>query len=141
MSFGGAPRAVVVDASVAVGFVRGDAGWTERWIEWAESGAIVVAPPHFPAEVANALLRSVKLPAAEVALQLDRLFRSGIDAVRPEQPALLEAVSLADQHRLTVYDALYLQLALDLDAELATLDGDLIAAARAEDIDLVDASR
>jgi predicted nucleic acid-binding protein len=37
---------------------------------------------------------------------------------------------------VTVYDALYLQLALELDAGLATLDGDLITAARAEGIDL-----
>jgi predicted nucleic acid-binding protein len=139
MSLGEAPRAVVVDASVAVGFLQGDAIWAARWIDWAESAAIVVAPPHFPAEVANALLRSVKLPAADVAVQLDRLFRSGIDAVRPEQPALLEAVSLADQHGLTVYDALYLQLALDLDAELATLDSDLIAAAGAERVELATA--
>jgi predicted nucleic acid-binding protein len=139
MSFGAAPRAVVVDASVAVGLLQGNAGWTERWIDWAESGAIVVAPPHFPAEVANALLRSVKLPAAEVALQLDRLFRSGVEAVRAEQAELLEAVSLADQYGLTVYDALYLQLALELDADLATLDGDLIAAAGAETVELVTA--
>jgi predicted nucleic acid-binding protein len=139
MSFGAAPRAVVVDASVAVGLLQGNAGWTERWIDWAESGAIVVAPPHFPAEVANALLRSVKLPAAEVALQLDRLFRSGVEAVRAEQAELLEAVSLADQYGLTVYDALYLQLALELDAELATLDSDLITAAGAESVELVQA--
>jgi LuxR family maltose regulon positive regulatory protein len=35
---------------------------------------------------------------------------------------------LADRHGLTVYDALYLQLALDVEGELATLDRDLAKA-------------
>ncbi|MDP8904836.1 MAG: type II toxin-antitoxin system VapC family toxin [Chloroflexota bacterium] len=48
--------------------------------------------------------------------------------------ATLEAVSLAEQHQLTVYDALYLQLALDVAAELATLDGELSRAAAAEEV-------
>jgi predicted nucleic acid-binding protein len=36
-----------------------------------------------------------------------------------------------------VYDALYLQLAVDVDGELATLDRDLARAARAEGIEVV----
>jgi predicted nucleic acid-binding protein len=96
-----------------------------------------MAPAHFRAEVANALLRSARLPAAEVALHVDRLSRSGVEAVDSELPGLLEAISLADQHRLSVYDALCLQLALDVDGELATLDMELMAAAQAEGIRLV----
>jgi predicted nucleic acid-binding protein len=36
-----------------------------------------------------------------------------------------------------VYDALYLQLAADVEAELATLDRDLAQAARAEGVGVV----
>ena len=41
-------------------------------------------------------------------------------------------LSLADRHRLTAYDAAYLELALSRAAELASLDDDLVKAARAE---------
>jgi predicted nucleic acid-binding protein len=51
-------------------------------------------------------------------------------------PGLLGAVELADRHGLSVYDALYLDLALDIDGELATLDRDLAAAAAAEGVTL-----
>ena len=44
---------------------------------------------------------------------------------------------LAATHRITVYDALYLQLALDLNGELATLDADLRLAATAEGLTVV----
>jgi predicted nucleic acid-binding protein len=40
-------------------------------------------------------------------------------------------------HRLTVYDAAYLELARRLDAPLATLDRALAAAARAAAVDLL----
>jgi len=48
-----------------------------------------------------------------------------------------EALSLADKHRLTVYDATYLELALRLSLPLATLDQDLRAAARNEGVTLL----
>jgi predicted nucleic acid-binding protein len=44
------------------------------------------------------------------------------------------ALRLAEQHGLTVYDAAYLDLAIDVDAELATLDRDLARAAVAEGV-------
>jgi len=52
-------------------------------------------------------------------------------------PLVADALDLADRHRLTVYDALYLELAADVDAELATLDRDLTRAARAEGVGVV----
>ena len=43
---------------------------------------------------------------------------------------------LAQQHKLTSYDAAYLELALRLDVPLATLDADLARAARAVGVPL-----
>jgi predicted nucleic acid-binding protein len=48
-------------------------------------------------------------------------------------------LALARMHRLTVYDAAYLELAGRLDAPLATLDRKLAAAARAAGVPLVGA--
>ena len=53
-------------------------------------------------------------------------------ALQPRIAEVGQAIVLADKHRLTVYDALYPQLALDVDGELATLDADLRQAATAE---------
>jgi predicted nucleic acid-binding protein len=45
---------------------------------------------------------------------------------------------LSRAHKLTFYDAAYLELALRERLPLATLDGDLIAAARAERVSLIE---
>jgi predicted nucleic acid-binding protein len=99
--------------------------------------AILLAPPHFPVEVANALLRGAGLPALDAAARLERLHASGVETADRGLPGLLGAVELAERHQLTVYDALYLDLALDIEAELATLDRDLAAAAKSEGLTLV----
>jgi predicted nucleic acid-binding protein len=46
-------------------------------------------------------------------------------------------LALARRHRLTVYDAAYLELALRQDLPIATLDMPLAAAARAEGVALI----
>ena len=136
MSFGHAPRAVVVDASVMVEIIRAEPTYLAKATDWASEEAILLAPFHFRAEVANALLKSVRLPVQEVALAAGELDRSGIEPADRGLSGLLEAIDLAYRHGLTVYDALYLQLALDVEGELATLDKDLAAAAAAEGVPL-----
>ena len=46
-------------------------------------------------------------------------------------------LALARGHRLTIYDAAYLELALRADAPLATLDRQLASAARAARVPLL----
>lgn len=132
MTFTEGLRAVVVDASVAVRFLAGEAAWLDQWKAWTESDALVIVPPHFSAEVANALLRSVALPAVDVSARLEHLAATGLETTDRGWPGILGAVALAERHRLSVYDALYLDLAIDVDAELATLDRKLSRAARSE---------
>lgn len=129
---------VVVDASVAVEFLAGDSRWREFFDRWADEDRILLAPAHFLAEVANGQLRGQRVPAADVAVRIERIVASGIKTADRGLHGLLEAIDLADRHTLTVYDALYLQLALDVEGELATLDNDLRRAARAEDLTVAD---
>lgn len=132
MTFAQGQRAIVVDASVAVSLLGGNEAWLERWQGWTDADAMVLVPPHFPAEVANALLRSVRISAEKVAARISELAEAGIEMTDRGWPGVLGAVELADRHRLSVYDALYLDLALDVEAELATLDRNLAKAARSE---------
>jgi predicted nucleic acid-binding protein len=54
-----------------------------------------------------------------------------------ERRSRLTSVATARSYRLTVYDAAYLELALRRNVDLATLDGDLAKAARAEGVAVV----
>lgn len=136
MTFGSGLPAVVVDASAAMAFLAGDEVWLERWTAWTEAEAMVLAPPHFPVEVANALLRSARIPAIDASARLARLYATGIDVADRGLPGLVGAIELADRYGLSVYDALYLDLALDVDGKLATLDRALARAAAAEGVRL-----
>jgi predicted nucleic acid-binding protein len=61
-------------------------------------------------------------------------------SIRIDRAPVSDAVlTLARAHRLTIYDAAYLELARRLDAPLATLDRKLAAAARAVGVQLVGA--
>jgi predicted nucleic acid-binding protein len=57
----------------------------------------------------------------------------------PSIDRLPELVELAEREKLTVYDAIYLQLALSSNAPLATIDADVRAAAKRLDIPLIPA--
>jgi predicted nucleic acid-binding protein len=71
---------------------------------------------------------------AEFLADLERL------SIRLDHAPVSAAVlALARLHRLTVYDAAYLELALRVDAPLATFDKKLAAAAEAAGVQLIGA--
>lgn len=129
--------AVVVDASVAVELLQGDDGWHHRWSAWAETETMMLTPPNFPFEVANALLRGLGLEPDVAIERLDHLYRTGFEPADRGPAGIMATLRLAGRHGLTVYDAAYLELAIDIDGHLATLDRDLAAAAIAEGIEVV----
>lgn len=133
-----APRVpVVVDASVAVAFVaEDDAALADRWVAWADEDRLRLVPPGFRAEVANALLLGKKLRPLSVIDSIRDLEIAGVEVADRGFDGLIEAIDLAAKHTLTVYDAAYLWLAIDVDGELATRDAALIRAAEAEGVTL-----
>jgi predicted nucleic acid-binding protein len=132
MTLSHGPRVVIVDASAMVEVVVGDPAWTQRLSEWQEAGAMLFVPPHFGIEVANALLRGLRLDAHDVAARLGELFRAGVEVADRGLIGLADAIELAAGHSLSVSDAAYLALALELEGELATRDHALARAAGAE---------
>ena len=137
MSFTRPVRAIVVDASTMVEVLGGNREWVDRMSEWQDADAMLLAPPHFRSEMANALLRSVRLDALDVVSRLQQLFEAGVDLVDRGFSGLYDAVELAERHGLSVYDALYLSLAIEVDGELATSDRALVRAAEAELVPVV----
>ena len=128
--------AIVVDASVA-------AAWSlPRETGGARADAVAmqlvseqgIVPGIFWYEIRNVLIqaeRQGRIDSDRTTHFLGRLAELVASDHDHDEAATLR---LARQHRLTVYDAAYLETALRRAAALATFDGDLAAAARAEDV-------
>jgi predicted nucleic acid-binding protein len=116
--------------------------WSKAVIQQlrSESQRLVV-PAHWLAEVANGLLvgaRRKRIKAEQVPRFWDELATLPVDT----QPALTltdakRVVALSEKHLLTVYDAIYLDLAQRRTIALGTLDRELIRAAKAESVALL----
>ncbi|MCF3948931.1 type II toxin-antitoxin system VapC family toxin [Acidiphilium sp. AL] len=99
-----------------------------------------LAPSLWWFEIRNTLIvseRRGRLVEADTATFLRELSRFGVMIDRTPQEATI--LTLARQHRLTVYDASYLELAQREAVPLATLDSNLRKAAAALDITLLGA--
>ena len=134
----------VLDSSVTLAWCfedeRTDA--TDALLERVvESGAD--APSLWPLEILNGLMMAERRGrlAADDRQRLGGFLRDlpvNLDADTTSQ-AWLTTSALAARHRLTIYDAAYLELAQRLRLPLATLDAQLRAAAGALDIEVLGA--
>lgn len=133
----------VPDASVTLPWCFPDeaTAWTESLLSRVVTGEPVLVPAHWFIEVTNGLLMAVRrrrVTRAKIEEFIKDIadFRITIEAARApdDWPAL---VALAEKHRLTTYDAAYLELARRTGLPLATLDRDLRRAAQAEGAVLV----
>lgn len=132
----------VVDNSVALAWCFEDeqtAGIMALLDRVADAGA--VAPQLWPIEALNGLL------TAERRGRIDREVRRRLAGLLQALPIRIDdetasrawttTAHLAEQHRLTAYDASYLELAMRLGLPLATSDVALIAAARVVGVPLL----
>jgi predicted nucleic acid-binding protein len=97
-----------------------------------------VAPSIWWYEVRNLLIvneRRGRMDAAKSNRALGILRRLPIEI--DHQAVDVDVLDLARTHRLTIYDAAYLEVSRRRSLPLASLDGDLIAAARAENLGLL----
>lgn len=89
-------------------------------------------------EVRNILMvneRRKRLTENDTATFLRELARMGVTVDRSPEEA--DVLALARRHRLTVYDAAYLELARREGVPLATLDADLTRSAQADAVALI----
>lgn len=132
-------KAFVLDCSLTVAWFFEDE--TNRYAQAVEDSlptAAAVVPALWPLEVANALLmgeRRKRATEAKVTTFLSLLAALPI-ALDDETSsrAWQQSLPLARLHRLSVYDATYLELALRHGVPLATLDENLAKAAAAAGI-------
>ena len=129
----------VLDASVAAGWAFDDddhpvAALAFERIRFDEARA----PSLWWFEIRNTLIvneRRKRLSEADTASFLN--FLAHLSLAMDRAPVEVAILDLARRHRLTVYDASYLELARRDILSLATLDVALVRAARAEGVALV----
>lgn len=132
---------MVLDSSVTLAWLFGDETTpriSQLFETVAERGAVV--PGLWWLEIANSLTVAVRRRRIDAgfrraALADLALLDISTDAQTATQ-AWADTLDLADQHRLTLYDAAYLELARRRGLPLATLDLELRAAALAAQVGL-----
>lgn len=129
-------RLIVLDASVALTWCFEDET-TEASIRLLDEmkRCTIVVPALWHVELANTLVQGAKrgrINDAAIA-EFDHLIRDLTVQTDhgPSQSGLAPLVNLARRHGLSAYDALYLELAMRLNATLATHDTALRRAAEA----------
>ncbi|MFW2830931.1 type II toxin-antitoxin system VapC family toxin [Sphingomonas sp. ID0503] len=131
----------VIDASLTLAWYFDDERAEETLLGRAVEDGVVV-PAHWWLEIANGALMGERGQRARVAdiAKLDALV--GLMSVETDSPigedVFARVVPLARAHRLTIYDALYLELAERRGLALATLDKELAHAARSVGVELLE---
>ena len=123
----------VLDASVAVAWLLDDEEGARADAALGRLETEVGLVPHFwHLEVRNALLGAERRRRIRVHEVDERLRTLAELPVRTDtEPRIGTAFALARTHRLSMYDAMYLELAQRSDAPVATLDKALARAAGA----------
>lgn len=130
---------LVLDSSATLAWIYAEeltASIRKVFIALHENGAWV--PTHWALEVANVLEMGVRRGRHYAAFRDTTLVDLALLPVTLDPHTSREAwgatLRLAELHRLTLYDAAYLELAKRMHLPLATLDKDLSLAARAEGV-------
>jgi len=117
---------IVIDASALAKYIFKEEGWRE--VRKALEGE-AVSVDHAVKEVANAIWKKcvvLKLEPVDVAYKryqlLHKIVREGVVALESESKYLEEAIKIAIENEITVYDSLYIAQALELRAQLLTSD-------------------
>lgn len=125
---------LVLDASTTLAWVFGDECHDRAWpIIESLQRFTAFAPAHYPLEVANGLLMALRrrrLTPDQAAAAVVALATLPV-AIDGDTPArVYDGIwELAARHRLTIYDAAYLDLAIRRQLPLASLDDSLTRAA------------
>ena len=128
---------LVVDASVSAAWFLPDEAtpFTEAVLS-ATALAEVWVPALWLLEIGNLMLNAQRRQRITVAKRLELIAAAeGLRLRVDREPVSLRSIdALAERHRLSSYDAAYLELAIRRKLPLATLDAALLAAMPAEGV-------
>lgn len=133
---------VILDSSAAVAWVMPDESTEKlRAVFEAVSRMGAIVPALWWTETANSLCMAQRRGRIDAAFIHKALMHFAKLPIQTDDETITHAWSgtleLAQTHRLTCYDATYLELAIRKSAPLATFDRELAAAARAAGVRVV----
>ena len=135
---------IVLDASLTVALILCEANVPDGVAVYDALGSEALAvPAHWPAEIASALSvnhRRRRMSAKDVEAVIENLLvlKPAVDPA-PSLEDLPNLLQFAAAEQLTIYDAIYVRLAMTLDAVLATVDEAMRLSAKRHDISLLPA--
>jgi predicted nucleic acid-binding protein len=126
---------IVLDASIKIGWLLNEPGLPTDDFEATIENKRLIVPAHWGSEIGNALLVSLRrgrLNYDQLELAVGEIASLEVDVQQPVRiDGLVSTMQFAEAHRLTFYDAVYVELARDTAATLATLDAAMRRAATA----------
>ena len=128
----------VLDASAAAAWLMPDEAVPDEITGAVQGAAVLCAPWLFWVELRNILIvgeRRGRLPDGTAEAFLEAVDALGIELETEASSG--RVLGLARRHRLSAYDALYLEVALRRGLPLATLDAALREASAAEGVRIV----
>jgi predicted nucleic acid-binding protein len=129
--------AFVIDCSVSLAwFLEDERSAFADTLLHATQNSDHWVPAIWPLEFANGLLMAQRRKRIERSVRLEALKRVLLPGLHIDvQPSDMHAISaLAERHSITAYDSSYIELALRLGLDLATMDRALAQAAAAEGV-------
>jgi len=90
--------------------------------DFVKRGIETVIPDFLFHELANSLRYNPKIEREEVEETIDNLFELGLETVLTTPTFTKNALKIAYDYQITVYDALYITLAQNLEFEFITAD-------------------
>ena len=134
---------LVLDASVVVALLVRDIPMEipNAVLDAIDDGAIVTVPPHFQLEVANFLVQAqrrgtLSASGAQQALRYLQHLPIMVDTSMHTQ-IFTDVIAIAQRNGLTSYDAAYIHCARTRGARLASLEKQLLAAAKSEGVEVL----
>jgi predicted nucleic acid-binding protein len=134
---------LVLDASVVVALLVRDSPMEvpNAVLDAIDDGAVVTVPPHFQLEVANFLVQAqrrgtLSSSGAQQALRYLHHLPITVDTSMHGQ-IFTDVIAIAQRNGITSYDAAYIHCARTRGARLASLDKQLLAAAKSEGVEVL----
>ena len=133
-------KGLVIDASIAGNWLLDEQAHpvAQRARDLMLKGTPACVPSLWILEIANVVFVAERRRRISPRLRADALARIGqLPVTIHDPPGIFELTALsqyAERHQLTSYDAEYLRVAKVQGYSLATLDGNLLAAARREKV-------
>ncbi|MFZ4774853.1 MAG: type II toxin-antitoxin system VapC family toxin [Terrimicrobiaceae bacterium] len=135
-------NAFVLDCSATLPWVFGDEATpaTDRLLEDLTAGSVAWVPALWHLELGNVLVGALRRGRIDQAGMESFISRLGVYDIFVDEQTIPQAwnktLDLAVQHRLSTYDAAYLELAMRRGLPLATKDSALLDAARSSGVGL-----